>query len=309
MSGGCTVSHDRTGDGMMSDMHSEQAATYLRPQGTIERDGINVAKEIADKTVWDKLAEENPTHAVISAHTEAEAAEKSKTQIDDIKHHVRSDQVLLDLGAGYGRVAKYLLPDVTIRGYIAVDSSYQMLRLFKERYDNSQAEQKTPVLFVNADIHTLPVKDAVIDTAIVCAVFLHNHKATVKTAMEELTRVVRPGGTVLVYSSFPRTITLMGLQGHLYQMLLNLLGKPYKNGPVRYYTGKEIRHLFKDFTEVELRPHGFSVLPKTIIILPKPVEKIWRRGLANPINTFLEIITPARLKPYFAVHYDVIAKR
>jgi len=51
------------------------------------------------------------------------------------------------------------------------------------------------------------------------------------------------------------------------------------------------------------------MLPKTLIFLPGPLEKIWRIGLANPINRVLEKITPAILKPYFSVNYDVVAKK
>lgn len=283
--------------------------TIIKSHSTVDKNGILVSKEIAEKTVWDKLAIENPTHAVISAKNEEDAAKKSTEQITDIKQFLKSGDVLLDLGTGYGRVAKYLLPETKLGGYIGVDSSYEMLSLFKQRYQGNEAEQKTPLLLLNADIHTLPLRDESVDIIIISAVFLHNHKNVVTAAMAEVSRVVKPGGTVLVYSSFPRAATCMGLQGHSYQMLLNLLGKPFKNGPVRYYRAKEISGLFADFREVELRPVGYTVLPKSLIFLPKPLEKIWRLFVANPINRALEHVTPARLKPYFAVHYDVIAKR
>lgn len=281
----------------------------LKQQSTINKNGIFVSKEIAEKTVWDKLAVENPTHAVISAKDEADAAKKSEAQIADIKQYVQKDDVLLDCGTGYGRVAKYLLPQMSLGGYIGLDSAYGMLQLFKERYMRSDDEQRTPLLLLNADIHTIPLEDSSVDVAIVCAVFLHNHKSIVTRSMADISRVVKPGGKVLVYSSFPRAMTCMGLQGALYQMLLNLLGRPFKNGPVRYYRRKEINKLFSQFTEVELFPVGYGVLPKTLIFLPRPIEVLYRVGIANPINRVLEKITPARLKPYFAVHYDVIATR
>ena len=281
----------------------------IKSNSTVEKDGIYVAKEIAEKTVWDKLAIENPTHAVISAGDEEAALKKSIEQIEDIKNFLKPGDVLLDCGTGYGRVAKYLLPKMPIGGYVGVDSSYEMLSLFKQRYVASPEEQKTPLLLLNADIHTLPLQESSVDVAIVCAVFLHNHKSIVDRAMEEIKRVTKSGGRVLVYSSFPRSATLMGLQGHSYQALLNVLGRPFKNGPVRYYRRREIMHLFDGFTEVELRPVGFNILPKSIIILPKFLDKIWRIGIANPINKLLELITPARLKPFFAVHYDVVATK
>lgn len=283
--------------------------TLVKPQATIEHKGILVTKEIAEKTVWDKLATQNPTHAVISAKDETEAAKKSVPQIADIKNHLKADTVLLDLGTGYGRVAKYLLPEMTIGGYIGLDSSYEMLSLFKQRYLVSDTEQRTPLLLLNADIHTLPLADASIDMVIVCAVFLHNHKSVVEQAMMEVKRVLKPGGTVLIYSSFPRAATFMGLQGLAYQAVLNLIGRPFKNGPVRYYWRREIMHLFDGFTEVELKPVGYALLPKTLIFLPGPLEKLWRLGIANPINRLLERISPKWVKYYCAVHFDVVAEK
>lgn len=290
-------------------MDNTTLTSLLKERTTIERDGIFVAKEIAERTVWDKLAVENPTHAVISAKNEEEAAKKSEAQIADIKTHVKASDVILDCGTGYGRAAKYLLPERPVAGFIGVDSSYEMLSLFKKRYEANEAEQQTPVLFLNADIHTLPLRDASVDVVLVSAVFLHNHKEVVKQAMVEIKRVVKPGGTVLIYSSFPRAATLMGLQGLMYQALLNVLGRPFKNGPVRYYWRREIMHLFDSFTEVELKPVGYAVIPKSIIFLPKFLDKIWRVGFANPLNRALESITPAFLKYYCAVHFDVVAKK
>lgn len=274
-----------------------------------DKEGIKVSREIAERTVWDKLAKENPTHAVISAADEEAARKKSEPQIKDIKSHVSTGTILLDLGCGYGRVAQYLLPNQRLARYVGVDSAYEMLQLFKKRYAENVSEQSTPLTLVNADIHTLPLEDKSVDVVVVSAVFLHNHKTVVKRAVEELKRVVKPGGTLLVYSSFPRTYTFMGLQGLLYQGLLNILGKPMKNGPVRYYTKRELNKLFKEFQQVTYVPDGFTFIPKTIIILPSFIERLYRVGIANPVNTFLEKITPKALKKYFAVHLDVIAKR
>lgn len=290
-------------------MTEEEIVRLLEPNQTVARGDIHVAKGIAERTVWDKLSGVNATHAVISATTEEEARLKSIPQIDDIKRHLTPNDVLLDFGAGYGRVAKYLLPQMSLGGYVAVDSSFDMLGLFRERYIRSDYEQATPVLFLNADIHTVPLKDNSVDVAIVCAVFLHNHKDVVGKAMDELRRVVKPGGTVLVYSSFPRLATVMGLQGMLYQILLNLMGKPFKNGPVRYYSKREVLKLFARFSEVSIIPYDFAVLPKTLIFLPGPLEKLYRRGIANPINNFLRKLFPLTWHSYFASFYDIDAIR
>jgi ubiquinone/menaquinone biosynthesis C-methylase UbiE len=284
-------------------------STLIQPNQTVEQGGIHIAKGIAERTVWDVHATENATHAVISAPNEEAARIKSVEQIADIKRHLKSEDILLDFGAGYGRVAQYLLPDMTLRGYVAVDSSHEMLSLFKERYIRRDEEQRTPLLLLNADIHTVPLKDASVDAAVVCAVFLHNHKDVVQKSMQEIKRVLKPGGTLLVYSSYPRAATLMGLQGTLYQALLNLLGKPFKNGPVRYYSKKEVMALHAGFSHLDIIPVGFGILPKTLIFLPGPIEKVYRTCFSNPVNKFLEKICPKSYKHLFAAWYDVVATR
>jgi ubiquinone/menaquinone biosynthesis C-methylase UbiE len=292
-----------------NDMPKTELTQLLQPNETIEQGGIYIAKGIAERTVWDKHAVENPTHAVISAKDEADAREKSAVQIADIKQHLTSNDILLDLGSGYGRVAQYILPEMPLAGYIACDSSYEMLALFRERYIRSDEEQQTVALSLNADIHTIPLIDNSVDVVLVCAVFLHNHKDVVEKSMQEIKRIMKPESTLLVYSSFPRRATAMGIQGTAYQALLNLLGKPFKNGPVRYYSKREVSKLHYGFSQVTIIPHGFTVLPKSIIFLPRVVDTWWRNGVANPINTLLEKIMPHSLKPYFSVHYDIVAKR
>lgn len=295
---------------MMTDiMTNVDLQTLLQPNQTITKGDIAIAKGIAQRTVWDAHATENATHAVISAPNEEAARIKSVDQIADIKRHLKSDDILLDFGAGYGRVAQYLLPDMVLGGYVAVDSSEEMLGLFRERYIRRDEEQRTPVLLVNADIHTVPLVSDAVDVVVVCAVFLHNHKDVVTKSMQEIKRILKPGGTLLVYSSYPRAATFMGLQGMFYQALLNLMGKPFKNGPVRYYSKKEVMALHAGFSELDILPVGFGIVPKTLIFLPGPIEKLYRIGLANPINKLLEKIVPLSLKPYFATHYDIAAKR
>jgi ubiquinone/menaquinone biosynthesis C-methylase UbiE len=295
---------------MMSNIMIEtDLNVLLEPNQTVDQGGIFIAKGIAERTVWDAHATVNATHAVISAPDEEAARIKSVDQIADIKRHLKADDILLDFGAGYGRVAQYLLPDMVLRGYVAVDSSHEMLSLFRERYIRRDEEQRTPLLLLNADIHTVPLKAASVDAAVVCAVFLHNHKDVVQKSMQEIKRVLKPGGTLLVYSSYPRRATVMGVQGMLYQAVLNLLGKPFKNGPVRYYSKKEVMALHAGFADLDIIPVGFGIVPKTLIFLPGPIEKIYRTCFSNPVNSFLEKICPKSWKHLFATWYDVVATR
>ena len=269
------------------------------------KSGVHISRHIAHTTGWDALALAEPDdplpvladQAAISAH------------IQHLKPYLGTDTVLLDYGCGYGRLALPLLQQQPLAGYIGLDSSYEMLQLLRDRADRLDPQPVTPRLLLNADINDAPLQPATIDAAVVSVVFRHNHKSVVKPAVRELARIIKPGGTVVVYQAFPRVWTLAGLQGQLYQMALNLLGRPFKNGPERYYTRGEVRRLHSDFASVQLHPVGFALIPPTILILPRPLRTLWSTFIATPINTILQKLTPPPLQRYFATHYDVVARR
>lgn len=274
-----------------------------------EHDGIFVSKEIAGRTVWDQLAEEDPLQAVISAESEEQARIKSDAQIDEIESRVAERTVLLDVGCGYGRIAKYLLTRRKIGIYVGVDSSFQMLRLFRERYRNSDAEGRSPALFVNSDISKMPLLENSIDFAVVSAVFLHNHKPVVRAATQEIERVLKPDATLLVFSSFPRRATAMGLQGWAYHTFLSLQGRGAVNGPVRYYSKNEVLSLFSGFSQTEVVPTGFELIPKSLIGVQGAADRVYRRYFSGPMNEFFQKLVPSRWQPAFARHYDVVARK
>ena len=269
----------------------------------METSGIFSRGDIKE-TVWDTLAAENPMQAAISAVDEVAAAEKSKSQIAELTKNLK-DGVVLDLGCGYGRIAKYLLPLRTFGGYIGLDSSRKMLSLFKEHYGATVAEQSTPVLFLQSDISPIPLKDDSIDNVVVSAVFLHNHKSVTKESIKEIRRVLKTDGKIFIYSSFPSKYSLMGLQGILYLLWLKIKGDEHRNGPVRYFSKREVYNLIKGFDSAFIKPHGFVLFPKRIIILPRILNNVYRKYIAGPANGVLRRILPESVKTFFPTHYDV----
>ena len=189
------------------------------------------------------------------------ARKKSLPQIQELKETSLAG-VFLDLGCGYGRIAQYLLPQRTFLRYIGLDSSLEMLKIFRNRYKDNLVEQTTPLSLVLSDIDTLPLEDNSVDTVVVAAVFLHNHKSITKKSIVEVSRVLKPGGKLFVYSSFPNKFSLMGLQGIIYQFGLDFFGHSHKNGPVRYYGKKEIRLMLQDFSDIENETARFCGVPK-----------------------------------------------
>lgn len=98
------------------------------------------------------------------------------------------DGVIVDLGAGTGRVAQHLA--VGGRHVIAVDRSRQMLL---------QARPKLPAdraVLLRADARALPIEDSAVDT-VVCSGVLH-HIPAWPDAIHEIARVLKPGGRLIV---------------------------------------------------------------------------------------------------------------
>ena len=218
-----------------------------------------------------------------------------------------NDGVILDLGCGYGRIAKYLLPHRKFAGYVGIDRSMTMLKIFLDRYTGKAQEKETALLLAVSFIDNEPLRDDSVDNVIVSAVFLHNHKVITKKSIDEIWRVMKPGAKLFVINSFPNLYNLTGLQGVLYLWLLKISGYEFKQGPVRYFSEYEVRTLLNKFSKIEIRYVGFLVLPKSILIFPGFLNLVYRKIVFTPLQSKLESITPVKLKKMLCMHYDVIA--
>ena len=100
---------------------------------------------------------------------------------------------VLEVGAGTGIHASWLLELCPVR-YTGVDLSEEMLHVAKERLP-------AEVILKAAAAESLPFEDAVFD-AVFCSGALH-HFAEKPTAVQEMGRVVRPGGRVVLCEPNP----------------------------------------------------------------------------------------------------------
>lgn len=282
--------------------------SLLHRNDYVAKEGVILPKDQVDQTVWDSLATDDLLDAATSATSEEHAIKKGAAQIEVLKK-AGPLGIILDLGCGYGRLAEQLLPRSTAsKTYIGVDSSIKMLRFARER-KTDRKDIKTPMHFMYGEIDQIPLKDGSVDTVVVSAVFLHNHKSVTKRSVEEIYRVLKPGGRVFVFSSFPNFHTLMGYQVSLYLLFLSWFGDPYRNGPVRYFTKSEIKKLFKNYQKLQIEPVGFSLLPKRILVLPGFLNRPYKRWLADPFNSFLVKLLPKAMVKALASHLDVISTK
>ncbi|GGQ77078.1 class I SAM-dependent methyltransferase [Couchioplanes azureus] len=105
--------------------------------------------------------------------------------------------VVLDVGAGPGRLAVALAasrPDLTV---LAVDVSPSMVEVANRRAANAGLGQRVRV--DRADVAALPLDDASVDL-VVSSVSFH-HWTDVPGAVREMRRVIRPTGRIWIYDA------------------------------------------------------------------------------------------------------------
>lgn len=282
--------------------------TYNRPMRALS-DGIFAAAD--DNTSlknWDDLAAVNPINAAIALDDESGEIKKGYEYETILRECPKG--VLLDLGCGYGRVAKHVLPQKTYQHYIGVDDSIAMLQLFEQRYASHPEEQSTPLTLIKGSIDDLPLPDDSVDYVVTTAVWLHNPKEVVRRSIEEVRRVLKPGGKLLVFASFVNRENPAYWQEWLYtEAILRLRGQTGRNGPVRVYGEEEVRSLLSDFTRADVIRFGFRVLPIHWLVIPRNLNlKIWKAPIARPFNAWASRTFGSR-RERFNTHYDIIASK
>jgi SAM-dependent methyltransferase len=251
------------------------------------RDGIWCSPDEQPRERWSADAAVDPIHAALAATgVDAERA-KSRRDIEFLLDRAL-DGILLDLGCGYGRVAKYLLPARAFDGYIGIDGSMTMLRLFRERYQSSELERRTPLLLMHGSIDDIKLADASVDTIVIAAVLLHNPKEVTRAVVREAHRVLRPGGRLIVLNDLPNSSAPAALPNRLYVLVLELRGHGDRNGPVRTWSRGEVEALFADFGDVAVHPKGRAVLPKRVPGAPDSVSRRYRAIVHDPAKRWAE---------------------
>ena len=131
------------------------------------------------------------------------------------------DWVVGDLGCGTGHISAALAPSVA--RVIAIDESGPMLAAARQRlapwlietHSVNLPRAQRGVELREGHIESLPLEDASLDVAIL---FLVAHFITDPArAMQEVRRVLKPGGRVLIVDLLPHEREDLAAQGHIWQ--------------------------------------------------------------------------------------------
>jgi ubiquinone/menaquinone biosynthesis C-methylase UbiE len=275
---------------------------YVRDGGFYSRTEETGGRPSEAEAKWSNLGEENPVNAAAAASRDADWFVKFPSLVG--REIADEDRLWLDAGCGYGRVAIPLLRNNRRVKIVGVDASRVMLEKFSELIKNEpRKDAYSRLLLLHSTINQLPMPDDYFDGIYSCAVLLHNPYVDVKNILEEFRRMLKPGGRLILCSSFPNLWNPEGAQNWIYS---RFLARRDANGPVRPYTRRQAESLFADWSEARIIPSGAIVLPRQIGKFSLPggnwIRKVNHRADANRA---LE-----STRAWLGVqYYDVIARK
>ncbi len=163
--------------------------------------------------------------------------------LKDCKH-------VLDAGTGTGRFAIYLAQKGI--NVVAIDSSKEMIEIAKKKARQAGCQHR--IQFILADIEALPFKDKSFDGA--CSIIVLIHFACRDYAISELSRVLKPGGIVVM--DVPNKLLAIA-----YRPFLKLVRKT--TFPDYPYSRKEIKKLLLDNSVKLVEGRAFAKVPRLTI--------------------------------------------
>lgn len=154
---------------------------------------------------------------------------------------VTPESTVLDLGCGIGRVALYVAP--RCRRLWAVDVSARMLELARERLSACGN-----VSYARCRDVTVPdIRAGAVDLAYSLLVLQHVEREDAFLLLEELRRVLRPGGTAVL--TFPNLLSEPYLRGFIDYARSRASSQ---RGRARFYTPQEVDRV--------VRAAGFDIV-------------------------------------------------
>lgn len=147
--------------------------------------------------------------------------------------------LLLDIGCGSGVQVEEMQKTGT-RIAIGIDISRNALR-------HAQGKQIPRASFIQADVHHLPIRDHCVDQVVSAEII--EHLSRPETMLDEVRRVLSPGGEVVITT--PNEHSIWGM----YEFLWDIFGRGRNYGEthLRFFSPRELCTFFSDFSSCSTR--------------------------------------------------------
>ncbi len=227
-------------------------------EGDLKKSGIeSLFDQIADK--YDQV------NRVISLGFSSLWRQKALSLLE-----LNENDHVLDVGCGTGMVP-YLLkkryPHINITG---IDLSEKMLHIAQKRLKN--------VSLIKGDVTQLPFKDNQFDLVTTC--YTLRNFPNIHPSLQEIFRVVRPSGSVLILDTFPITHQPMKM---LHQIWLSkiapFLAAPFSNRLPYHYMYQSIKHhITQQFLIDELEKKGIHLIKRSDYTFKFATAMVFKKG-------------------------------
>jgi ubiquinone/menaquinone biosynthesis C-methylase UbiE len=211
---------------------------------------LNNVQDITDFTWVDKTANPVFYQRFLDLGNSLECIRQSKTIILDALH-LQAGQRVLDLGCGLGDDVFAIAERIGATGQVVgADISERMIE---------EAKRRTPagrsVEFLVSDAHHLPFADNTFDG--VRSERLLMHVTDAERVLDEMTRVVRPGGRVAIFDFDWETFMVDSPDRELTRTLLKSFADTLKQG----WIGRQLPRMFRErqFSEVQVAPQTIFI--------------------------------------------------
>jgi ubiquinone/menaquinone biosynthesis C-methylase UbiE len=185
-------------------------------------------------------------------------------------------QRVIEVGSGTGDFAREIATVVAPTGSVTgIDLSAAMVATATERIVGTGL----PLTFQVGDAHHLDFPDQSFDRACAASFFIHVDDPV--RVLQEMVRVIRPGGRIVVRESGPGAFTFFGADFHTTSALREVSARGWRNP----WIGLQMLQLFRGagLTDLTVEPHLRTSTSLQAVLARRPYREIAERAIQDGI--------------------------
>jgi ubiquinone/menaquinone biosynthesis C-methylase UbiE len=199
---------------------------------------------------------------------------------------------VLEMGCGFGRIPLYLSTEkgFTCSTYYGIDIAETMLRTFQRYREQFGFLPGARCVLIRQPAETrLPLEDNSVDLVISCALYNHLRKQDVAASLNEVGRVLKPGGAIFLDRSFANYWCAGGFHQSLVRQNIPFELKPYRT---RYFSRGGVLRILRESCiaakcpTLVMRPNRYAVVSTRV--------KWFRVPFAIQLNDWIDRKHPPR---------------